>query len=148
MNILNMIAVGIPFTIGLGYVLFFMWVNAPLARKSSGDWVADIWLTSYHGVGDTMYRQRFRSKLAAKLDCKLRAMGLDMILPTVYWVEGDKGQPVRLSYHFGIHHAVRRIGPLESKDFQAVWKTELPNESVFRGGLVNTLKDQAEVLAG
>jgi hypothetical protein len=147
MSILTFIAIAVPLLVGAGYLLFFMWFNAPVLRKTSGDWVADIWLTSHHGLGVTMYRQRYQSKWAAYLDCKLRAIGLDMVLPTSYWVEDDAGKPVRLPYQFAIQQTVRNLGPLEHKDFNPCWVTELPHEAVFRGYLVTSLQDPADVLA-
>jgi hypothetical protein len=145
MNILNMFAVGIPLAVGLGYILFFVWLNAPLVHKTSGDWVADIWLTTNQGVGATMYRQRFDSKLMASLTCKARALGLDMILPTSYWVEDEHGKPSSRAYHFGIQSTVRCLGPLETQFFQPTWKTELPNEFMFRAARVNLRKDPADL---
>lgn len=147
MNILSMIAVTIPLSIGLGYLLFFVWMNLPLAHKTTGQWVAEIWLTTNHGRGATMFRQRFESRLAALLVCKARALGLDMILPSSFWVEDEHGKPLRLPYYFGIHHEVRSFGHSESTSFQAVWHTELVNEESLRGDEVGTLRDPATVLA-
>lgn len=78
-----------------------------------------------------MYRERFKSKLAARVYAKLSAMAIDMALPSHYAGTDYRGRRTSYKHEFAIKFGVRRITKAEISSFTTIWSTSLPGS---RGG--------------
>jgi hypothetical protein len=101
--------------------------------KKNGDWVAEVWLEWEICRGSTMYRQRFRFRWTAYLAVRLRALMLDLRLPTRYLDTDWSGNYCVFRYEYAIHYGVRRLAGSERERFHAIWSTELPGTKGYRG---------------
>lgn len=96
--------------------------------KSSGEWVAEVWLEWEIVRGSTMYRQRFRTKFGAWLFSKIYALFLDAYLPTGYWETTRGGTPYVEKYEFGIFYGIRKMYLGESTKFRKVFSPFMPGD--------------------
>ena len=103
-------------------------------QRTTGDWVAEVYLNWEICRGSTMYRQRFRTKEGAARFARFHAWILDRLLPRYYFTEGwSEGSRVRNTYDFAICWGVRRLVGHETTRFSTVWATTMPGASDFHG---------------
>jgi hypothetical protein len=132
-NVLNLSLVVIIGFFGLGILGFIWWAESTAPKaKTTGSWVAEVWIDWEICHGSTMYRQRFNTKWGAYLAVRARAFGLDFLLPSSYWDTDWSGKPVRIKHEFCIRYGVRRLSEKEQETFNTVYSTVLPGEEGCR----------------
>jgi hypothetical protein len=128
-TVLNLLVVSVIVLFCLAVIGFTWWANSSFPkRKSSGDWVAEVWLDWEICAGSTMYRQRFKTQFGAYLAVRARAFALDYLLPQVYWDTDWSGNPIRLEHEYSIRYGVRSLSAMEREAFNTVYSTVLPGE--------------------
>lgn len=136
---LPLVAVLLLVVLLLGILLFLGTLLMPhrlffvRGAKRRGGHVAEVWLIWPFGRGSTMYRQRFSTRAGAYVAVRLRAVLLDVCLPTFYSARAYDDTRYLERHEYGIAWGVRELAPCERKSFHAVWSPYLPEHPLYRG---------------